>query len=150
MKTNGRSLMKRISMFLFGSLIPLLCTQGHAQVVVIANPNVTAASVSRAELRDVFTGASSSLRGGAQVTPVLLRQGSAHNEFLDIYIGKSDSAFRAGWRSILFSGQGVMPKSLDSDAAVVEYVAHTPGAIGYIGRTASHEGVKVLLVRQAS
>jgi ABC-type phosphate transport system substrate-binding protein len=40
-----------------------------------------------------------------------------------------------------------MPKSLDSDAAVVEYVAHNPGAIGYIGKSAPHEGVKVLSVR---
>jgi ABC-type phosphate transport system substrate-binding protein len=150
MKTNGDHLVKRIPILLFGSLIPLLCTQAHAQVVVIANPNVAAASVSRTELRDVFTGASSSLSGGAQVTPVLLKQGAAHDEFLSIYIGKSGSAFRAGWRSILFSGQGIMPKSLDSDAAVVEYVAHTPGAIGYIGKTSSHDGVKILVVRRAS
>ena len=149
MTTNGDQLMKRVSILLFGWLIPLLCTQAHAQVAVIANPNVAAASVSRDGLRDAFTGVSSSLRGGAQVTPVLSKQGAAHNEFLSLYIGKSDSAFRAGWRSILFSGQGVMPKSLDSDAAVVEYVAHTPGAIGYIGRTASHDGVKILVVRQA-
>ena len=150
MKTNGDHLVKRISILLFGSLIPLLCTHAHAQLVVIANSNVAATSVSRAELRDVFTGASSSLSGGAQVTPVLLKQGEVHDEFLSLYIGKSDSAFRAGWRSVLFSGQGIMPKSLDSDAAVVEYVAHTPGAIGYIGKTTSHDGVKILAVRQAS
>jgi ABC-type phosphate transport system substrate-binding protein len=69
------------------------------------------------------------------------------DEFLSLYIGKTDSGFRAGWRSILFSGQGAMPKTLDSEAAVVEYVARTPGAIGYIGRAAPHEGVKILIVR---
>lgn len=40
-----------------------------------------------------------------------------------------------------------MPKSLDSEAAVVEFVAHTPGAIGYVNKTTAHEGVKVLVVR---
>jgi ABC-type phosphate transport system substrate-binding protein len=40
-----------------------------------------------------------------------------------------------------------MPKSLDSDAAVVAFVAHTAGAIGYIGKATPHEGVKVLTVR---
>ena len=137
----------RILPLLFGLLIPALCSRAQAQVVVIANANVSATSVSRAELRDVFTGASSSLSGGAQVRPVLLRQGAVHTEFLSLYIDKSDSGFRAGWRSILFSGQGVMPRTLDSDAAVVEYVAHTAGAIGYIGRAAPHEGVKILGVR---
>jgi hypothetical protein len=81
------------------------------------------------------------------VTPVLLKTGSAHDEFLSAYIGKNDTAFRAGWRSLVFSGQAAMPKSLDSEAAVVEYVAHNAGAIGYIGKATPHEGVKVLAVR---
>jgi len=40
-----------------------------------------------------------------------------------------------------------MPKTLGSDVAVVEYVAHTAGAIGYIGKATPHEGVKILAVR---
>jgi ABC-type phosphate transport system substrate-binding protein len=147
MTMNRHVLVKRISILLFGALIPLLCASAHAQVVVIANSSVAAANVSKAELRDIFTGTSSSLGGGAQITPVLLKEGAVHDEFLGLYIGKSDSAFRAGWRSILFSGQGVMPRTLDSDMAVVEYVARTAGAIGYIGRATPHDGVKILAVR---
>jgi ABC-type phosphate transport system substrate-binding protein len=119
----------------------------EAQVLVIANPGVKAADVSKSDLRDVFTGASSSLKDGSRVTPVLLKQGAVHEEFLSMYIGKNDTAFRAGWRSLVFSGQASMPRSLDSEAAVVEYVAHNAGAIGYIGRTTAHEGVKTLAVR---
>ena len=132
---------------LAGLLILALGTRAHAQVVIIANPSVTVTSVFKAELRDIFTGASTSLKGGMPVTPVLLKQGPVQDEFLSLYIGKSDSGFRAGWRSILFSGQGMMPKTLDSEAAVVEYVSHTPGAIGYIGRSTPHEGAKILTVR---
>ena len=120
---------------------------GHAQIMVIANSSVAAANVSKADLRDIFTGASSSLRSGAQVSPVLLKAGVVNDEFLSLYIGKSDSGFRAGWRSILFSGQGVMPRTLDSESAVVAYVAHTPGAIAYIGKGTPHDGVKILVVR---
>jgi ABC-type phosphate transport system substrate-binding protein len=149
MKTAGVPLAKRISMMLLGVLL-LLPAQARAQVVVIANPSVAATEISRAELRDIFTGASSSLRRGIAVTPVLQKQGPVQDEFLDRYIGRSDSALRAGWRSILFSGQGVMPKTLDSDAAVVAYVARTPGAIGYVDKSSSHDGVKVLAVRQDS
>jgi ABC-type phosphate transport system substrate-binding protein len=148
MKTNGATFMKmRLSILLLALAGPALCSAAHAQVLVIANQNVTATDVSKAELRDVFTGASSSFKGAAQVTPVLLKQGTVNEDFLDLYVGKSDSAFRASWRSLLFSGQGVLPKTLDTDAAVVEYVAHTPGAIGYIGKGSPHEGVKTLTVR---
>jgi ABC-type phosphate transport system substrate-binding protein len=120
---------------------------GQAQAIVIANASVKSADVSKADLKDVFSGASSSLKDGSKVTPVLLKSGAVHDEFLTEYIGKNDTAFRASWRSLVFSGQASMPKSLDSEAAVVEYVAHTAGAIGYIGKATPHEGVKVLAVR---
>lgn len=118
-----------------------------AQVIVIANPSVKASDVSKNDLRDVFTGASTSLKDGGNVTPILLKAGPAHEEFLQSYIGKNDTAFRAGWRSLVFSGQATMPKSLDSDAAVVDFVAHNAGAIGYIGKATPHEGVKALPVK---
>jgi ABC-type phosphate transport system substrate-binding protein len=144
----GETPMKRRPLpVFFGLLVLAVCSCAHAQVVIIANSSVSASSISKTELRDIFTGASTSLSNGKQVTPVLLRQGGVQDEFLSLYIGKTDSGFRAGWRSILFSGQGAMPKTLDSEAAVVEYVARTPGAIGYIGRAAPHEGVKILIVR---
>jgi hypothetical protein len=134
-------------------IIPLLATalvfvpHAQAQSIVIANPSVKSADVSKSDLRDVFTGASTSLKDGSHVTPVLLKGGAVHDEFLNTYLGKNDTAFRAGWRSLVFSGQASMPKSLDTDAAVVDYVAHNAGAIGYISKSTPHEGVKVLSVR---
>jgi ABC-type phosphate transport system substrate-binding protein len=130
--------------FLFVAAASIFAEQAHAQLV-IANPSVKAADASKAELKDVFIGGSSSL-GGSHVTPVLLKAGATNDEFLSEYVGKSDSAFRASWRSLVFSGQATMPKSLDTDAAVVEFVAHNPGAIGYIAKSSPHEGVKVLTV----
>ncbi len=140
--------MKKLTLvFLLAAVVSMLSACAQAQTVVIANPSVKSADVSKSDLRDVFTGASSSLKDGSHVTPVLLKQGGAHEEFLAAYIGKNDTAFRASWRSLVFSGQATMPKSLDSEAAVVEYVAHNAGAIGYIGKATPHEGVKVLAVR---
>jgi ABC-type phosphate transport system substrate-binding protein len=48
----------------------------------------------------------------------------------------------------VFTGQGSMPKTFDTESALMEYVAATPGAIGYVGASAAnHEGVKTLAVR---
>ena len=137
------------SLFAFTLLAVALifASRAQAQVLIIANPSVKSADVSKSDLRDVFTGAASSLKDGSHVTPILLRQGSVHEEFLSAYVGKADSAFRAGWRSQVFSGQASMPKSMDSEAAVVEFVAHNSGAVGYIGKGTPHEGVKVLAIR---
>jgi ABC-type phosphate transport system substrate-binding protein len=137
---------KLLYAFLLVASASIFVVQAKAQVIVIANPSVKAAEVSKNDLKDVFTGASTSL-GGSSVVPILLKAGTAHEEFLQAYIGKNDAAYRAGWRSLVFSGQATMPKSLDGDAAVVEFVAHNPGAIGYISKASPHEGVKVLTVK---
>jgi ABC-type phosphate transport system substrate-binding protein len=117
-----------------------------AQVIVIANPSVKASEVSKDELRDVFTGNASAVIDGSKVVPILLKDGPPHEQFLKAYIGKGDTAYKAGWRSLVFSGQASMPKSVDGDAAMVAFVAHTPGTIGYIDKATPHEGVKVLEV----
>jgi len=130
---------------MFGFLI--LAAQAKAQVIVIANPSVKATEISKSDLRDVFTGNATSLKDGSRVVPILLKAGTVHEEFLQVYIGKSDTAYRAGWRSLVFSGQASMPKNLDPESAVVEFVAHTAGAVGYIGKGTPHEGVKILAVK---
>jgi ABC-type phosphate transport system substrate-binding protein len=127
---------------------PCAVPQTPAQaVVVIANNTLKDQEISAADLHDVFTGSATTLRDGSHVVPVLLKSGRVHDSFLASYIGKSDGAFRAGWRSLLFTGQSSLPRTFDSEAGVVEYVAHTPGALGYVARSTPHEGVKALTVR---
>jgi ABC-type phosphate transport system substrate-binding protein len=138
---------KFIYAFLLVACASILVVQAKAQVIVIANLSAKSSDVSKSDIREVFTGAASSLKDGSHVTPVLLKAGAANEEFLSAYVGKNDSAFRAGWRSLVFSGQASMPKSLESESAVVAYVAHNAGAIGYIGKGTPHEGVKVLAVK---
>jgi ABC-type phosphate transport system substrate-binding protein len=147
MKPHAKLLLKNRLLIFVALLAFAASARARAQVLIIANDSVAASDISHAELREVFTGAASQIKGAAQVVPVLLREGPVHEEFLSTYVGKSDAAFRAGWRSLLFSGQNTMPKTLSSDADVVEYVARTRGAIGYITHSSPHSGVKTLTVR---
>jgi ABC-type phosphate transport system substrate-binding protein len=117
------------------------------EAVVIVNSGVKTTEVSASDLRDIFTGAKSSLGDGSHVTPVTLKGGESHEAFLKKYVGKSDSAFRAGWRSLVFTGQASMPKTFDTEAALLDYVAATPGAIGYVGKDPSRDKVKTLEVK---
>jgi ABC-type phosphate transport system substrate-binding protein len=115
-------------------------------VKVIANPSVSVSAVSSGDLQSVFLLDSDSL-GGSHVEPVLVKGGPTHEAFLKEYLGKNDSALQAFYRSLVFTGKASMPKFLDSDAAVVAYVAKTKGAIGYVSDEASTAGVKVLSIK---
>jgi|HubBroStandDraft_6_1064221.scaffolds.fasta_scaffold1194369_2 ABC-type phosphate transport system substrate-binding protein len=121
---------------------------GHvqAQVIVIANPGVKSDSVSKSELREVFTGSSTNLKDGTHVKPVLLKDCPAHAEFASAYLGMGVVPLLIAWRGLVMSGQATMPKSFDSESAVVDYVSHTAGAIGYINKATPHDAVKVMSV----
>jgi hypothetical protein len=126
-------------------LLTTVCAWG-SDVKVIANSSVSASTVSSGDVKDVFLLDKDSL-GGSHVEPVLIKGGPSHEAFLKEYVGRSDSALQAFYRSVVFTGKGSMPKTLSSDAEVVAYVAKTKGAVGYVSSAAGTEGVKVLQVK---
>lgn len=141
---------QRLSILIFGIVLGCAAIQARSQaqnVVVIVNSGVRATAASSDDIRGIFTGDKSSLGDGSRVTPVTLRGGPAHEVFLKTYVGKGDAAFRTGWRNLVFTGQGSMPKMFDSEAALVDYVAATPGAIGYVSKGMDVGKAKTLAVR---
>ena len=116
-------------------------------VVIIANPNVKVTAVSANDLKAVFLSSTNSLGDGSHVEPVVQKGGVAHEAFLKQYIGKTDSAWQSYYRSLVFTGKGSMPKTLNSDAEMSAYVAKTKGAIGYVSAGAPLVGVKSLTVK---
>ncbi len=126
------------------SLFGLVAAQAQ---VIVANHGVKIAEISKSDLRDIFTGDSSNFKDGSRAVPVTLKAGPVHEAFLKKYVGKSDMEFRRDWRKLLFAGQGIMPQSFDSEAALIDYIASMPGAIGYIDDSVSHEKLKSLILK---
>jgi hypothetical protein len=130
-----------------------LCTAGAVELVsatadvkVIANPTISAVSTTSAEIKAVFLETKTSLSDGSRVQPVILK-GSASGTFARSYLGKSAIGLETYYRGLVFSGTGVIPKMFASETEVVEYVAKTRGAVGYVSTSATTNGVKVLVVR---
>jgi ABC-type phosphate transport system substrate-binding protein len=116
-------------------------------IKVIAHAGMNVSQVSRDELKGVFLETRTSLPDGSHVEPVLLKSGDAHDTFVKQYTGKTTTGLESYYRSLVFTGKGAMPKTLNSDAEVVAYVKRTKGAIGYVSDGASTEGVKILDVK---
>ena len=117
-----------------------------AQVIVV-NSGVKIEAISKSDLRDIFLGTASSFKDGSRAVPVTLRTGPAQETFLKNLVGKNQAGFLAAWRAVVFAGQGVMPKSFDTESALLDYVASVPGAIGYIEAPTGHDKVRSLTVR---
>ena len=116
-------------------------------LTVIVNPELPVYEISVEELRAVFLGTKTSLKGTGTVQPVLNQSGPALAEFSSQYLGKSESALRSYYRSLVFTGKWSMPVTLDTDAEMVAYVARTRNAIGFIVGASADQGVRTLKVR---
>jgi ABC-type phosphate transport system substrate-binding protein len=113
-------------------------------VVLVANKATQISVIKDADLRAIFTGAKTRFADGSHAVPVTLKGGAAHEVFLKNHIGENPDEFRAQWRKAVFTGQGAMPKAFDSESALIEYVAATPGAVGYVSRISPQDEVKCL------
>ncbi|MBZ5577155.1 MAG: hypothetical protein LAP40_11405 [Acidobacteriia bacterium] len=140
--------LKKHSLLLAAALWNLMAGAAPATgIQVIANPSVTATAISCEEIKGVFLETRTALSDGSHVEPVLLQSGVVHRAFVKEFLGKGDAALETYYRSLVFAGRGLIPKTLESDAAVVQYVAKTKGTVGYVSAAASVAGVKVLDIR---
>lgn len=127
-----------------------MAVQGAAtgeELAVVVNASAQARAIRSDDLREIFLGERHALPDGWKVTPVFLKSGPTHDAFLHAYVGKSDGAFRAGWMRLVFTGKDTLPRTFDSEAALLDYIAATPEAIGYVRSAGAHPGVKVLAVK---
>jgi hypothetical protein len=124
------------------ALIGGFCSARAQDVVLVANPSVQISEIKEYDLRAIFTGEKTKFSDGSHAVPVVLRGGPVHEVFLKRHLNQSPDDFRALWRKAVFTGQGAMPKSFDSELALIEYVAATPGAIGYVSRIRPQDRVK--------
>ena len=140
--------MRRLPYYLVAMYILGVASLGLSvgEVKVIANPSVRTDSITAEEIRSIFLEDARSLRDGSHVEPVLAKSGATHEAFLRLYMGKSDDALQTYYRTLVFTGTGLMPKVLSSDVEIITYIAKTKGAIGYVDSDAPVRGVKTLAV----
>lgn len=85
---------------------------------------------------------------GEHVYPVDLPADSGvRRRFSEAVLRRSVAAVRKYWQQQIFSGRGLPPPELESEQAVVHYVAKHRGGLGYVGPGVELSGVKVLTVR---
>src|SRR5689334_20037629 len=111
--------------------------------VLIVNPKNGESRLDRKFLADIFLKKQTHWGDDSTIKPVdELRTSSVRARFSDEVLGRSISSVRTYWNQVVFSGRGVPPPELDSDASVVKYVLANQTAIGYVSATAELKGAK--------
>ena len=130
----------RLALVLFLALCTLPAQTRADAYVVIANPSLAGTKISGQDMRGIFLGAITRV-GGRPVQPVVARSGDAHRRFVAVHLGKTESGLQSYFRTLVFTGKGVPPRSFDTADEILKYVASTEGAIGYVSGDADLTGV---------
>lgn len=125
----------------FALLIP-----GYAfsAIVVVVHPDNSAA-ISSKNVQRIFLGKEKKFADGKETLPINQVSGAgARDTFDNEVLGRSSTQISAYWSKLVFTGKGIPPKEVDSDAAVIDIVASNPNAIGYVDEAAANASVKVI------
>ncbi|RMF14904.1 MAG: phosphate ABC transporter substrate-binding protein [Gammaproteobacteria bacterium] len=115
-----------------------------AEVAVIVHPSNTA-TLGQDDIARIYTGKSKTFPGGQVVKPYNLAEGDAvRSEFNDKVVGRSDSAMKAYWSKLIFTGKGTPPEEVPDGATMLQKVASDPAAIGYVDGAQVNDTVRVV------
>ena len=107
--------------------------------------NITPASIT--EVRDIFTSRKQYWSGGSKITVFVLDSDTpAHQAFCRQVLNMFPYQLDRLWNQIIYSGQGERPKTVESESALINAVASTPGAIGYIYDEATSVNVHEVVI----
>jgi len=114
-------------------------------IVVIANSAIH--GLDAETLKRIWTGRTIDLDGIA-LRPINLPPGHpSRRRFLAVVMQQDDDDYIAYWTVRRYVGKGAPPREMNTGAEVVEFVRHTPGAIGYIDPSELKPGLNVVLRR---
>ncbi len=117
-----------------------------ADFKVIANESVSDNSISKDALSAIYMGSSTTWPSGKSVKACQLKNGTAVTKAFLKSVGIRPKSFKRHWRKMLFSGNGVPPAVLGSDAEMLEFVQNNEGSVGFVSAGAEVSGVKEITV----
>lgn len=117
-----------------------------AELVVVVNPQNSLQALSKEDVARMYLGKTKNFPNGSTLATLDLHKDSkVREEFYRKVTNKTPSQISSYWSRLIFTGKGVPPRALDSEAAVKEWVATHPESIAYIDSATVDASVKVIL-----
>ncbi len=117
-----------------------------SQVAVIAHKSVPIDKIKKSELLDFYTGDIKKWINGDKVIVNDLKPKGEVKKIFYKFLGKTPSRMKSIWLKNMLSGEGDPPEALKSEEEMLQKIAATPGAIGFLSHTKVDNNVKTLIV----
>jgi ABC-type phosphate transport system substrate-binding protein len=113
------------------------------EILIITNPDTELPALKKKDVKDIFTGKRTRWNGSGKIIIVTLEDSEVHREFVQQFVNKTPSQFKNYWRQKVFTGEGMIPKTFKDESSLIDFIASTKGAVGYIS-TPTDKPVKII------
>ena len=143
---------RRSLLIILGAMACLICLPcpGEATAAddlqVIVNPGNSLGALDSKELQRIYLGKKTRWEDGTTIVTVMPKEGAVYDRFIEDYLDRSVQRFATYWRQMVFTGKGVPPRSFVEETDLVDFVARTPGAVGFTSASAVTPEVRVIPV----
>lgn len=117
-----------------------------SQVAVIAHKSAPVDKIKKTELLDFYTGDIKKWSDGSNVIVKDLKPKGDVKRIFYKFLGKTPSRMKSIWLKSMLSGEGDPPEAMKSEEEMLQKIAATPGAIGFLSHTKVNNNVKTLIV----
>ncbi len=116
-------------------------SSAFSEVVIVANKTVGETSLSKEEIKNIFLGDKTKWPNNKMINFVIHESGPIHIEFLRTYIRRSQQQYKTTMKQRVFLGKGHFPKTFKSDKELIDYIAATENAIGYVEKSSVNDSI---------
>lgn len=122
----------------------LLSSLATAETVVIVNP-ANNNTIDQKLIKRIYLGKEKKFADGTETIAVnQVADNNIRQDFDKSLLGRSSSQISAYWSKLVFTGKGIPPKEVTTDAEVIDLVAKNPSVIGYVNKASVTDAVKVV------
>ncbi len=120
--------------------------QVRADMVVVVAKTSSITELTEREIKRFFLAKTRRLRNGRRIQPMELSGSDYKEHFYRLVAGKNLRQLNSYWTTLIFTGKGRPPKSMDKIEALVTEIANNPSAITYLPEEYLDERLKVVYI----
>lgn len=135
---------KLASFLKVGIIITIMSLSSANAAEIVVNQTVPSKQYTLAEVRAVFMMRQQFWPNGERIKVFTLSDDdSLHKDFVKNNLNMFPHQLRRIWDRMLYSGTGAIPVQLDSEQEMIDKIANTPYAIGYLNSRTDNEKIRL-------
>ena len=129
-------------------LLTILSTYSAGQIVIVNSSN-SVTQLSKAALRNIYLGNTSTWENSKQIVIIdYVADNQLRNSFSDLYLNLSPKRVSMIWIKASLSGKTIPPKVFHTEDEIIKFVSENEGAIGYLGKASNlPQNIKIVQIQ---